>query len=90
MAKSQRKGRIFLDYLRNSRGQTAVAAYSTRARQGAAISTPLGWDELSEAVKADHYRLDNIVRRLGTLKRDPWDGFFSLRQRPQAARRRKT
>ncbi|SEE30033.1 ATP-dependent DNA ligase LigD phosphoesterase module /ATP-dependent DNA ligase LigD polymerase module [Rhizobiales bacterium GAS191] len=89
MAKSQRKGRIFLDYLRNGRGATAVAAFSTRARPGAAISTPLSWDELS-AVKADHYRLDNIVRRLDALKRDPWEGFFSLRQRLPAAGKAKT
>jgi bifunctional non-homologous end joining protein LigD len=80
MSKAKRKGRIFLDYLRNGRGATAVAAFSTRARAGAAISTPLAWGELSEAVKADHFRLDNVVRRLSSLKSDPWDGFFTLRQ----------
>ncbi|MFI5013917.1 MAG: DNA ligase D [Hyphomicrobiales bacterium] len=89
MAKSKRTGRIFLDYLRNARGATAVAAYSTRARRGAAVSTPLGWDELSDAVKADHYRVDNITRRLNVLRRDPWDGFFALRQRLPGAGRRK-
>ena len=89
MSKSQRQGRIFIDYLRNGRGATAVAAFSTRARPGAAISTPLGWEELSEAVKADHYRLDNIVRRLDALKRDPWEDFFTVRQILPAPRRKK-
>ena len=80
MAKVARKGKIFVDYLRNARGATAVAAYSTRARPGAAVSTPLDWSELSEAVRADHYRVSNIDRRLGHLRRDPWEGFFEARQ----------
>jgi bifunctional non-homologous end joining protein LigD len=84
MAKRLREGKIFVDYLRNGRGATAVAPYSTRARAGAAVSTPLGWDELSDAVKADHYRLGNIERRLAYLKRDPWEGFFELDQRLEA------
>jgi bifunctional non-homologous end joining protein LigD len=94
MAKVARKGKIFVDYLRNSRGQTAVAAYSTRARPSAAVSTPLEWSELSEAIKGDHYRLSNIDRRLSNLRRDPWEGFFETRQTPRvegrgtAARRR--
>jgi bifunctional non-homologous end joining protein LigD len=81
MSKSARKGKIFVDYLRNTRGATAVAAYSTRARPGAAVSTPLGWDELSDAIKSDHYRLNNIERRLANLTSDPWVGFFKLRQK---------
>jgi bifunctional non-homologous end joining protein LigD len=80
MAKGARKGRVFVDYLRNGRGATAVAAYSTRARSGAAISTPLDWSELSEAVKSDHFRLSNIGRRLDNLHRDPWESFFEIRQ----------
>jgi bifunctional non-homologous end joining protein LigD len=81
MAKAARRGRIFIDYLRNGRGATAVAAYSTRARAGATISTPLEWDELSEALKSDHYRLSNIGRRLANLKHDPWADFFKIKQR---------
>jgi bifunctional non-homologous end joining protein LigD len=80
MAKRLRKGRIFVDYLRNGRGATAVAAFSTRARDGAPVSTPLAWDELSEALKADHFRIDNLRQRLDFLAADPWDGFFDLRQ----------
>ena len=46
MTKSIRGGKIFIDYLRNGRGATAIVAYSTRARAGAPVSAPVGWDEL--------------------------------------------
>jgi bifunctional non-homologous end joining protein LigD len=80
MTKSARESRIFVDYLRNGRGATAVAAYSTRARAGAAVSTPLGWDELSEAIKADHFRIGNLERRLANLRSDPWTEYFTIKQ----------
>jgi bifunctional non-homologous end joining protein LigD len=89
MAKGARKGRVFVDYLRNGRGATAVAAYSTRARPGATISTPLDWSELSEAVKSDHFRFSNIGRRLDNLRRDPWEGFFEIRQAASIVERRR-
>ena len=81
MSKRARRGRIFIDYLRNGRGATAVAAYSTRARPGAPVSVPLAWEELSEGLRADHFNVDNLRERLDFLKGDPWDGFFALRQR---------
>jgi len=81
MSKSARRGRIFIDYLRNERGATAVAAYSTRALPRASVSTPLEWDELSESLKSDHFTVDNVRHRLEFLKNDPWPGFFTLRQR---------
>src|SRR5262249_26865515 len=74
-------GRIFVDYLRNGLGATAVAAYSTRARPGAAVSTPLSWDELSPGISANHFTLENLPKRLAFLDRDPWEGFLSLRQK---------
>jgi bifunctional non-homologous end joining protein LigD len=80
MAKSARPGKIFVDYLRNQRGATAVAAYSTRARPGAPVSVPLAWEELSAEVRADHYGVANLPPRLAALRRDPWDGFFEVRQ----------
>lgn len=81
MAKHARRGRIFVDYLRNGRGATAVAAYSTRALPQASVSTPLAWDELSERLRSDHFTVANIGHRLRFLGQDPWPGFFSLRQR---------
>ncbi|KQQ61193.1 DNA ligase [Rhizobium sp. Leaf311] len=75
--KAKRKGRIFIDYLRNGRGNTAVAPYSTRARPGAAISMPLEWSELTDEIGPDYFTVDTIGPRLSAMKRDPWDGFFS-------------
>nr|WP_084731289.1 DNA ligase D [Microvirga vignae] len=72
MAKRARKGRIFIDYLRNGRGATAVAAYSTRARSGASVSTPLAWDELSASIRPNHFTVDNLPTRLAHMKTDPW------------------
>jgi bifunctional non-homologous end joining protein LigD len=87
MSKRVRRGRIFVDYLRNGRGATAVAAYSTRALPRASVSTPLSWDELSENLRSDHFTLSNIRHRLEFLKDDPWADFFKLRQRIPQARR---
>src|SRR5207302_8835018 len=68
MAKKVRRGRIFIDYLRNGRGATAVAPYSTRALPLASVSTPLAWDELSDGIRADHFKIDNLRQRLDVLK----------------------
>jgi bifunctional non-homologous end joining protein LigD len=81
MTKSRRKSKIFVDYLRNGRGATAVAAYSTRARNGAAISVPLTWAELETGIRANHFTIDNLRQRLSHGKRDPWAQFFTLEQR---------
>ncbi|WP_428306175.1 DNA ligase D [Lacipirellula sp.] len=80
MSKAKRRGKIFIDYLRNQRGATAVASYSTRAREGAPVATPLSWEELSKLQSADQYVATNLDSRLARLRRDPWDEFFSVRQ----------
>ena len=81
MSKRLRRGRIFIDYLRNGRGATAVGPYSTRALPRASVSTPLAWEELSESIRSDHFTLSNIRARLQHLKSDPWPGFLKVRQR---------
>ena len=80
MTKSIRKGKIFLDYLRNGRGATAIVAYSTRARPGAAVSTPVDWDELGPKLAPNKFTMLNIGRRLGALKKDPWADIGKVRQ----------
>ena len=80
MTKSIRGGKIFLDYLRNGRGATAVVAYSTRARAGAAVSTPVTWDELGPKLTPNKFTVLNIGKRLASLKRDPWAGIDKIRQ----------
>ncbi|MBP7146343.1 MAG: DNA ligase D [Acidobacteria bacterium] len=81
MSKARRKGKIFIDYLRNARGAIAVAAYSTRAREGAPVSTPVTWDEVEQGVRADAFHVRNLPDRLRSLGRDPWHGIEKLRQR---------
>jgi bifunctional non-homologous end joining protein LigD len=81
MSKQLRAGHIFVDYLRNGRGATAVAAYSTRSRPGAPVSTPLSRDELGRDLHGAHFRVDNLPARLAHLKQDPWSGFFKIKQR---------
>jgi bifunctional non-homologous end joining protein LigD len=70
-SKSARRGRIFVDYLRNGRGATAVVAYSARARPGAAVSTPLGWDELGPEMRPDRFSVLYLLHRLTRID-DPW------------------
>ncbi|KAA0692574.1 DNA ligase D [Neorhizobium sp. P12A] len=74
--KAKREGKIFIDYLRNGRGNTAVAAYSTRARPGAAVSMPLSWDELGKEIGPAHFTVDNAAARPEALSSDPWGNFF--------------
>jgi len=80
MTKSIRGGKIFLDYLRNGRGATAVVAYSTRARPGAAVSMPVDWDELGPKLTPNKFTVLNIGRRLGALKKDPWADIGKVKQ----------
>ena len=79
-SKAKRKGRIFIDWLRNERGATAICPYSLRARAGAPVATPVRWDELSGISSGQDYTLSNIRRRLSSLKTDPWAGYDDVRQ----------
>jgi bifunctional non-homologous end joining protein LigD len=80
MSKAKRRGKLFIDYLRNQRGATAIASYSTRRRRGAPVATPIGWDELSSRTRPDKFTIENLPKRLNKLKKDPWADFFKTRQ----------
>ena len=80
MSKAKRKNKIFIDYLRNSRGATSICNYSTRSKPCAPVATPLGWHELEQLESAQVYRVDNLLSRLETIGDDPWESYHGLRQ----------
>lgn len=79
MTKAARKGRIFLDYLRNEREATVVAPYSPRARRGAHVAMPLGWDELKK-MKRPEFAVANFTSWKARLKHDPWEKMEAMKQ----------
>jgi len=88
MSKAARHGRIYIDYLRNGRGATSVAPYSTRAKTGAPVSVPLAWEELTARIHSDQFNIRNLPKRLASLKRDPWEDMMSTRQSLMSAMRK--
>ena len=80
MSKAKREGRIFIDWLRNARGQTSVCNWSLRARDGAPVAMPLRWDDLGRIKRADAYDLRKALRRAASLAGDPWE-LWKIRQR---------
>jgi bifunctional non-homologous end joining protein LigD len=89
LAKKARGGKIFVDYLRNGRGATAVGAFSTRARAGATVSTPIDWAELESGTRSDAFTIRNLPERLAKLRTDPWKDFLTTKQTITAAMRKK-
>jgi bifunctional non-homologous end joining protein LigD len=85
MAKKARHGRIYIDYLRNGRGATAVGAYSPRARPGAPVSTPLSWKEVENGVRPQEFTVETVPQRLAALQSDPWEEIGKIRQSISAA-----
>lgn len=79
-SKSDRAGKIYIDYLRNGWAATSVAAYSTRARAGATVSVPLLWEEVTGSLEPEALNIDTVPARLARLRRDPWDGYHGARQ----------
>lgn len=73
--KDARKGRIYIDWLRNARGSSAVASYSLRANPEFTVATPLDWSELRTIESPRAYNRTNVLRRLARLAKDPWDGL---------------
>jgi bifunctional non-homologous end joining protein LigD len=77
LSKAKRRGRIFIDYLRNERSATAVAPYSPRAHKGAPIATPLAWSALARLESAQPVTIKTAREK---LKKDPWADYFSVEQ----------
>jgi bifunctional non-homologous end joining protein LigD len=75
-----RKGKIFLDYLRNGRGATAVASFSLRARPGAPVAMPLHWEELAKIKSGHAFDIVSAPARMKRLKKHPWDGIEKVKQ----------
>ena len=80
-AKAGRDDRILVDYLRNNRTNTSIAAYSTRARPNAPVSVPLAWTELTPRRGPERWTITTVPQRLKKLRADPWDAYWRLRQR---------
>jgi bifunctional non-homologous end joining protein LigD len=76
-----RKGRIFVDYLRNGHGQTTAAAFSARARPGLGVSMPVSWDGLAPIERGDQWTIQTAREYLSFEKTDPWQGYWKARQR---------
>nr|WKF56102.1 Multifunctional non-homologous end joining protein LigD [Paraburkholderia busanensis] len=89
MGAQNRKGKIFVDYLRNNRGSSTVAAFSARARPGLGVSVPLSWDEVAATTAGDQWTIANLHERLADLKTDPWAAYATTRQRLTAAMRKR-
>ncbi len=86
-AKAARPGRIFIDWLRNSRGATAVGVWSTRARVGAPVSRPCAWSELVALGAADTLRVATVLSDGLPFRTDPWRELATTRQRLRSALR---
>lgn len=83
-----RVGKIFINYLRNSRGASTVAALFVRARPGTGVSLPVSWDELKQVTRGDEWTMRKAVGRQRSLRADPWHGYWQTRQGVTASMRR--
>jgi len=79
-AKLGRERKILIDYLRNNRTNTSIAAYSTRAKPDAPVSVPLAWTELSPSKTPDRFTTATVPQRLARLRIDPWKKYWNMRQ----------
>ncbi|HZT76190.1 MAG TPA: non-homologous end-joining DNA ligase [Vicinamibacterales bacterium] len=79
--KAGRGGKILVDYLRNNRTNTSIAAYSTRAKPAAPVSVPLAWSELSPSRTPDRFTIATVGERLSRLRADPWKDYWRTKQR---------
>lgn len=80
-SKAEREGRIFIDWMRNGAGSTAIASYSTRARPGAPVSVPVSWEEVAEpGFDPATFTVRSVPARLDALRGHPWGDPAGLRQ----------
>ena len=81
LTKARRTGLIFVDWLRNVEGATAVAAYSVRAKANAPVSMPIDWSEFAKKdLRFDHFNVRNVPALLDKRRRDPWERMPRVRQ----------
>ena len=85
MSKQRRKGKIFVDYLRNDATSTAVAPFSARARDGATVSMPLDWKQLTPSLDPKAFTVETVPRLLQKRRADPWADFLKVRQKVKVA-----
>jgi bifunctional non-homologous end joining protein LigD len=83
--KRDRTGKIFIDYLRNDRGSTAVAAYTVRGRSHAPVAMPLSWDEIKPGLRPDRFTLETVPALIKSRKSDPWKALYTVKQSIPAA-----
>lgn len=81
MSKSKRKGKIFLDYLRNGYGATSVVPFAVRAKANAPVALTMSWEDLKKVAAPDMYSIDEALKVLKKRKVDPWDGYLEMRQK---------
>lgn len=80
LSKKSRAGKIFIDYLRNGRGSTAVVAYSARAKAAGTVSMPVPWSALDKKVAPDHFTMSNDATPKAMAAEDPWSDFDTMRK----------
>lgn len=80
-AKAIREKRIFVDWMRNSRGATYAAPWCARAREGAPVSVPLHWDELPDISRPDQFNIPRVMKMVASGFADPWKDMLSKKQR---------
>jgi bifunctional non-homologous end joining protein LigD len=80
LTKSTREGRIFVDYLRNAENATAIAPYSARAKANAPVAMPIGWEQLKDDLRFDHFNVKNVPQLLRRRRRDPWAELGDVHQ----------
>ena len=81
MSKKLRSKKIFIDYLRNGYGATAVVPYSLRSKEVSSVALPVEWTELKRIKSSDQFTMDKALKKIQTRKRDPWQGMNKLKQK---------